>query len=326
MIKLFWPFLIAAMLIVSARVSHAQEKHIQIFSSPPQSQFSAVALDLITRKQNFAVGEKWSVFATVGNKSDVPIWIAPETSLLTIPTEILGESRRFFAQFAFLPTLGDKVSDKAIRINPGEEYVIEWYVDGLDEPGSGNRIPVGTRLFRILKEFIFFKPDEYPLTAIVHYWKAPPSIKDGLYDLSRSEMVSKIRIFRIDGSPLVLVLGAALGGLLAFVVRNFVSPRMSSANLRRSAPKYLIGLVSTMVYCAVGVILLERLAKSDFPVAVAVKDWWGAIAIGLVLEWWGLKALRRSFESKDVHTRSADEPTPNLAVEGACNETARPSP
>lgn len=319
MTKLFWLFLTAAIFVVPARFSSAKEKHLQTSSN-------AVVVDLVTRKQNFAVGEKWSVFATIGNKSDAPIWITPETSLLTTPTEILGESRRFFGQYAFFPTLGEKVSDQVIRINPGEEYVIEWYVDGLDTPGSDDRISLGTRLFMTLKEFLFFKPDEYPFSAVVHYWKAPPSIKDGRFDLSQSEMVTKVRILRIEGSPLVLILGAALGGLLAFVVRSFASPRTSSPDLRRSAPKYLIALISTMVFCAVGVILLERLAKSDFPVTIAVKDLWGAIAIGLVLEWWGLKALRRSLASKDGDTYSADEPTPNRAVEGTRGEAARPSP
>ena len=118
MTKWLWLFLAAAMLVVPARICTGQEKTGQ--EKDAQASRARVVLDLVTRKQNFAVGEKWSVFATISNKFDGPIWITSETSLLVIPTEILGESRRFFSQFAFLPTLGDRVSDQVIRINPGE--------------------------------------------------------------------------------------------------------------------------------------------------------------------------------------------------------------
>lgn len=320
--KQYWLFLAVAILIILASVSNAKAENNYVSTSPPKSKINTVILDLVTRKKNFAVAEKWSIFGIVGNTSDVPIWITTGTSLLTIPTEILGVNRTFFSQFASFPTIGDgqEVYGNAIRINPGEKYVIQWYVDGLDIANSS----MANRLYRTIEEFLFFKPDEYPFTATVHYWTSPPSLKEKLLDLTGSEMVYKIKMLEIEGSPLVLVIGAALGGLFAFIVRSFVSLRTLPINPLRSAPKFLIGLFSTMVFCAVGVILLERLAKSDFPVVIAVKDFWGAIAIGLVLEWWGLDNLRRSLAQKSIATRTADEPMPNQAVGGMRDESAPP--
>jgi hypothetical protein len=320
--KLFYLFLASAILAVPS-ISISQKEHPHDLESVSKKQAGAVSLDLITRKQNFAIGEKWAVFASVNNLSDVPIWITSETSLLTIPTEVLGQSRRFFAQFAFLPTLGDEVSNEHVRINPGEKYIIEWYVDGLDEPGSDDRIGVGFRFIKILKEFLLFKPDEYPFTAIVHYWNTPPSIENGRFNLSNTKMVSEVRSIQIEGSPIVLILGAAIGGMFAFAIRSFVSTSIPSVKAIRTVSMYLIGLVSTMLFCVVGVILLERLSKSDFPVAVSVKDFWGAIAIGFVLEWWGLKGLRTTIKSREGSTRGQKEKMPNNSIE-ADGPKARP--
>lgn len=314
--KLFYLFLASAILTAPS-IASSQEELARGPGSTSKTQAGTVSLSLITRKQNFAVGEKWSVFAGVSNLSDVPIWITSETSLLTIPTEVLGQSRQFFAQFAFLPTLGEKVFNEHIRINPGEKYIIEWYVDGLDEPGSDNRIGLVFRFIKILKEFLLFKPDEYPFTAIVHYWNTPPSLENGRFNLANTKMVSEVRSIQIEGSPIVLILGAAIGGLFAFAIRSFASRSIPSVKLNRTASMYLISLVSTMLFCVVGVILLERLSKSDFPVAITVKDFWGAIAIGFVLEWWGLKGLRSSISSWDGSTRRPKDKMPTKALPAA---------
>lgn len=75
-------------------------------------------------------------------------------------------------------------------------------MDGLDT-GPNLQSIVGRRLFLIVREFLFFKPDEYPLAVAVHDWQQPPPLRDNVFDLAGSATVTRVRVLRIDGSPLV---------------------------------------------------------------------------------------------------------------------------
>jgi hypothetical protein len=54
-----------------------------------------------------------------------------------------------------------------------------------------------------------------------------------------------------------------------------------------------VGLSSAVILSGVVTVLVSRLASTDFLIVVKVKDFWGAIATGFAVQWFGFPLLER---------------------------------
>lgn len=54
-----------------------------------------------------------------------------------------------------------------------------------------------------------------------------------------------------------------------------------------------MGLASAILLASIATVLLSRLSTADFLIVVKVKDFWGAIATGFVIQWFGYRYLVR---------------------------------
>jgi hypothetical protein len=127
-------------------------------------------------------------------------------------------------------------------------------------------------------------------------WTVPPAFDpDGMVlNVGESLTTECTERIEMEASPWVLTFAAAIGGILAHLLQRLVFPPDVGG------PTIWIGLVTAMLLSGIGTILLSRLATTDFLLVVKVKDFWGAIATGFVIQWLGYSALTKLIEGARV--------------------------
>jgi len=95
----------------------------------------------------------------------------------------------------------------------------------------------------------------------------------------------------MDASPWVLIFGAAIGGVLCFVLQALFGLVEVTGSLGAMFKTLFVGLGSATLLSGVVTVLISRLAKADFVLVVRVNDIWGAMTAGFVIQWFGYKIL-----------------------------------
>jgi hypothetical protein len=112
----------------------------------------------------------------------------------------------------------------------------------------------------------------------------------------------------LEGSPWVLILGAVVGGLLCYsfqTVRRTLTP---PAGATRVWGWYVSEVLSAVLLPAIATVLLSRLGSTDFPISVKVRDVWGAIAVGFIIQWLGHEWFTGWLPSRRGRIREATAP------------------
>lgn len=311
-----------------------------------------VEVAIIPSREAPVAGELWSVILEIQNKSDQPIWIIDSATVLTLAPEIFGQTGERQSLIAWFPSSRFRTGDEVIRVSGGSNYIISWKIDPLqysldaykddyeksDDKKLGSFRGVFVRLAFTLKEFLFFNPGKFPIAATVHVWPVPPTFDSKGYvrNLGSSLTVTARRDILMEASTWVLIFGAAVGGVICFVLQllvGLVAPvgrfqpttqptEGAKADLSGSdpgttdrlagtrrlvdsatravggfvkvSPKTIaVGLASAVLLSGIATVLLSRLATTDFLLVVKVNDFWGAIATGFVIQWFGYRYLTR---------------------------------
>jgi hypothetical protein len=94
----------------------------------------------------------------------------------------------------------------------------------------------------------------------------------------------------------MVLLGAFLGGLIAYIVKRYygVSTQLtvSLAEGRLRTFAQIIEFPLAGLFGAVMVILASRLSDT-FPVKISANDFWGSVTLGFVFQWLGVKLLEK---------------------------------
>lgn len=279
-----------------------------------------VDVELIVPLRNIVAGELWSVFGQIHNRSSRPIWIVDRFSTLFLPPELYGQESEVGSIGAFFPTVRPRKQDEVVRIDPGMAYTVVWKID----PTSSQRRPASTtfdryslvrmvrRIYLAWSNYMFFIPGEYTAAANVHVWPLPPQAQDGqVVNPGDSFTKATTTNVEIEASPWVLISGAVAGGVLAFALQALGSAQRKRRHRtrRKRISALVLGLASALLLTSVVTILLSRLSTSQFLVNVHVRDIWGAMAIGFVVQWFGFSYLERILpkegEDETPHQSSA---------------------
>lgn len=304
--------------------------------SPGESEGSRHALDpveidvkLTSSRGELIAGDSLAVFGEIQNRGDAPVWIVSRfTNLLPTP-ELWGTLASGGSLTAFFPSTSRTVGDDVIRINPASAYTVLWQIDHLSnytggygdvdgkEPTAPTRqiSPFDRLLERIAlawSGYLFFLPGEYRVSAMFHVWPEPPRRNDSGEVVNLNDSISRAAdlTIHVESSPWVLIFGACVGGLLCFTLQTLHGLGSGQLTWRmRTVGLILLGVMTAVLLTSVVTILLSRLASSQFIVTVAVRDFWGAIATGFVIQWLGYPLISKILPP-DVAEHGEDEVDP----------------
>ena len=299
---------------------------------------SEVEVTLVPSRDNLTAGDLWSVSGEIHNRSkDRPIWIVDRKTMLTFSPEVYGAASdrvAFYAYFPFVDYDFELGYEHAVRIDPDSKYAVIWRMPNAFERGAGNawlRDWLGPNLIGLLNMFLdplravvnylYFYPGTFRATATLHVWYENPPLSPQTgpkpltpndaapapADTTNAFLVTASREIRIEASPWVLIIGAAVGGLLCRSLQLLLGElpayrrdEAASGEPRRRRRAFwgwlrwsVNGVGAAALLPAVATVLLSRLSASDFPLAVSVRDVWGAIATGFVVQWLGVSWLKR---------------------------------
>lgn len=246
-------------------------------------------------RQILNVGDAWSITGEIQNRSkDRAIWIVDTRTVLIVAPEVFGDDSIRFGLPAIFPTMTYSelwADDQMVRIEAGSKYAVIWKL--------GARTPLGS-----IYGHSFFSPGPYRATAIVHYWLEPPRmnqvldtdtspVRNRIANINESSMITSTRDIAFDAALAVLLLGAAIGGMVALLLRASMrqQPLLLLPAEFKSPWRIIASITVAILLPVVATLLLARLSSAEAPIAIRVRDIWGAIATGFVVQWAGLPWL-----------------------------------
>ncbi len=253
-----------------------------------------VDVGLTLSRERPIAGELWSVSGEIHNRSKTTAWIIDTKSVLTLAPEMWGQTSQRGSIPAFFPTIHSRQGDEVVRIDPGAKYVVIWKVNTLELKQDANSArQIFRRIGSALKDFTFFNPGRFVISSTVHVWSSPPLINSAgnVSNLGTSFPISVTKEVEMEASPWVLIFGAAVGGILCFLLQLLFGRIPTGSSGGEIAKTIILGLFTTTLLSGVATVLISRLAKADFLLVVKVNDLWGAITTGFVIQWFGYEAL-----------------------------------
>lgn len=278
-----------------------------------------VDLTLHPSRSVLVAGDLWSITGVIHNRSQHPVWIVDTKTRLALAPEMYGATSQRGSLGAFFPTTIPRRCDEIVRLDPGAKYNVIWKIDTVKpvNADSGARrgiLPsifprwrrdprpkkhsslghIGRIISAAIRDYVFFSPGSYRISSTVHVWSSPPLYEGTeLTNMGASFPISADKTIEVEASPWVLILGAAVGGIMCFSLQMFLGLVRFGSSPGSNVVAVLGGLLSAIILCGVGTVLISRLAKTDFVVVVKVRDVWGAVATGFIIQWFGYEALLR---------------------------------
>lgn len=243
-------------------------------------------------------GELWSVFGEISNRSTVPIWIIDEMSALTLAPEMWGHASKRGSIGAFFPTIKQRSQAEVVRIDPGATYSVVWKLSSIPTE-DGVKPSLTAQIANSLKNFSFFNPGYFNIFATIHVWAERPTFTEQgrVMNIGKSVPLTVYKSIEMDSSPWVLITGAAIGGLLCFIVQALYGSIIMADGFLGSIKSFIIGFLSSILLPGVSTILLSRLATTDFIFVIKVKDIWGSLATGFIIQWFGYNFISKILEA-----------------------------
>jgi 5'-nucleotidase / UDP-sugar diphosphatase len=299
----------------------------------PLDQLPSVKLTLQPSRRQLPIGAPWSITGLLENQSAVPIYITNRFTALTLPAEILGS--RVAAVPATFPTTEGTLAKSApgyqvIKVFPQHTYPVVWHVESLTSvyritellaPGVQNWPQLFPMLWSDIRHMLFFHPHPYQIVATVHYWKTnPQAYLDCLQqpgrqvDVSTAPAVMTTMVVDLEASTWVILFGAWLGGITAYLFLVCM----------RKRPWSISGFLGAWLLGPTVALFLKRLGAAAFVVTINVSDFWGAIVIGYIAQYTGLQIIDRYVTRRPASDAPpAQPPPPPIAAGSTVDAPAR---
>jgi hypothetical protein len=306
----------------------------------PQKALEPVDVEMVltVSRPTVVAGDQWAVIGSITNRSDRPVWIANNYTTLLPAPEVWGGVAAGGSLGAFFPSTGKTAGDEVIRIEPRGSYTVVWDIDhlksynrayrtqggGQERPGPLSQLMQRIRL--AWSGYMFFVPGEYQLFAILHVWPTHPKLTNAsISNLGDSVTRTASLKVRLDASPWVLIFGASLGGLLCFALQTTQELRSGTSLWRlRTLGFFTLGVGTALLLTSIVTILISRLATTQFLISVEVRDFWGAVATGFVVQWFGYPLISRLLPT-ELHEQQHEPAPPDDAPQASvANGGARP--
>jgi hypothetical protein len=309
--------------------------------APPETSQTAASLEITlepSRSQPTA-GSGGIMIGTVKNTSQVPVLICEHTTTLTAPNELNQVNYPSF-DYATFTALGNGRPDykSVLILGPGQSTHAFWnfnqsYAHSNNWYAQTDGSPLWTQI-KTEFGYMFFQPGVYKFSVQAKFWPLPrgrtltkEALENANYDVPGYQNAVTAIAIPVSAPITVVLIGAALGGLLAFLLREFagVSGRGPQSQLAffqgwvRVAAGISHAIAAILLACII-VILFSRLAGTDFPIKVSVSDLWGAIGIGFVGTYSGTSILTRLLGMSESLQKKS------LAKETAINSASEIAP
>jgi hypothetical protein len=237
--------------------------------NPPRD----LRIEIEVPAQRLEAGRDLGFVALLTNTSESEVRFSGGESLtLTIPLS-LDPLERQFGWHAFFPTQPD---GKEFVLQPGDAYRVFWSTKDFEAAPP----PWFTRLVRALADLmnprvLFFEPGDYSVAVNAQYRTAAA---DGPF-----RTVTATASLPVAAPMLVVLFGAAIGGVISFVLMPTLKLRKSWEWRNWDWPSVLTstsGALGTALLSVIVTILLSRISSTEFFFKVTVNDVWGAVAVG----------------------------------------------
>lgn len=315
--------------VCAARAS-AQTRPDSIAPSAPVPTRGRLEIQLLASRSQLSAGTRVGITGTISNVgTDSTIYLTQASLTLTQPPELEGPLSHIRGFWAYFPNEAQvDAADKylpadsvVVALVPGASAFVAWTASPSEDAadaGTGVGSPglIGGTLRQVFNElrFLFFNPGDYRFSVQAKYWTDPARPPRAYHSTTQSMTI------RVMAPQFVILLGAALGGLIAYIIfpmrraQQVTVTRTTTSDTRftsifraaTDAQKKITAAFGAMLWSAIVTILLSRLAESQFLVRVTVNDFWGAIAIGLVAQYAGSKWLERLLPDSSGDQKSGD--------------------
>lgn len=285
--------------------------------TPEAESFKPIEIKIETSRTKPTVGTGLGMQAEIKNTSSVNIYLQEQRVTLSIPPELQGPfagtstwwglfpTQHKFPEFDAQnkPTTKEKW-DGTVMIKPGGSYRVVW-TSSPDISSAGGSLAFIKNMFNVVASelnFIFFSPGDYKISVVAQYWTLPNFPPDDYRTTTQTETVN------VSAPQSVILFGSALGGLVAYFI--FPYRRREDDISKQGKPTGFIGVTKNVVKGAAGIsgamllsaittILLARISETQFLVRVTIADFWGAIAIGFIANYVGVKVFEKILPLKE---------------------------
>jgi hypothetical protein len=278
------------------KVKEVVESEVKVEGRPAP----LITLELEPSRANLVAGDGIGMTGTVENVSKQVVYLNGNAFTLTLPLELEGSRSAVKGYAAYFPTEKyDKRApneaayfDKTIALRPGDKYVAHW-TPYRGNGADGLRYVLGQIVAQA--QYLFFYPGEYRAVVAAKYW-TDPHLPAGDYGT-----VTKSARLVVAAPFSVILLGAGVGGLIAYIIFPTRLPGRAKLLPQRYEPlsRHTVGILGAVLLSMMVTIVLSRIAETQFIISVTVRDVWGAIVIGFVAQYGGIKLLKKLMDKKD---------------------------
>jgi hypothetical protein len=269
-----------------------------------------LTLTVQASRPTLSAGSGFGLTADIKNVSSSRIELSSRNTVLMLPPELEGlGTQGATAFFALFPTdtvdTNAEAYDRHLTLEPGDEYTVAWSWDqdppnnptqhGIDVMGHHLSLPMWVAKIddTIASElqFLFFPPGDYKVNMVIRY-----HIMDQPADTLQTAIQSVL--VHVAAPQSVIIFGAMIGGILGYVISRIYSRTALTVS----------GLIGAPLLSAIITILLARIGETQFLVRVSVSDFWGAIAIGFIASFTGVRILNSFVPAEKAAAQETGDP------------------
>ncbi len=306
-----------------------------------------IQINVESTRPELTVGTGLGIVAEVTNVSKKSVIHLTEKDLTLTPApELVSATGELVNWWAYFPQMetnkvynppfgGEKRWYAVAQLKPGEKITAFWWTASRETPGakaSGIWQVIRETWATVLTElkFIFFSPGDYKVTVSAKYWVHPQQPESEDYHVAVQS-----RTFHASAPQSVVLLGAAIGGLLAYFILPQGRQRLIESMKPREQPcwwdaaaRQIIhevgGAVAAILLSTIVTILLSRIAETQFLIRVTVSDIWGAVTVGFVANYAGSTILARILNKVSPSGTGAEVAKPAVPQPGGGEPAGTP--
>jgi hypothetical protein len=262
--------------------------------TPTLRKSSAIEITVETFRKQIVPGTRMGVTADITNKSDGPVYLRQRDVQLVLPADV--DTRRLGSTEGWFPTEYDE--PRAISLRPNETYRVFFDRSSSEQQQQEQQLSGTLRDIRQWFQYISFTPGTYPITVEAKYWE------HNKFDRTDYHTAVETKTLEFVAPQSIILLGAAVGGFIFALISWVRSQERSmhgaaSGRLRLAkATKTIAAFVGSILLSVIVIILLGRIAETQFFVKVTVSDFWGAIAVGFLANYGGWALLDKMVPAK----------------------------
>jgi hypothetical protein len=130
-------------------------------------------------------------------------------------------------------------------------------------------------------QFLLLTPGDYKVGVVVRY-----HLEGDPQNINKTAI--QAALVHISAPELVILIGAATGGLLGYIISRIY---LSEKRPLKGRFAILVGMLGSMLLSAIVTILLAHISETQFLVRINITDLWGAIAVGFISSIVGFRIL-----------------------------------